>query len=190
MGASPIGAASSPIEDKLLLLHGDGSDELGPPSPLCLQQSVVDATEINVMLEVQCLTAITAKGANYTYPLLPRNQVTSTATIMQVAPIPPYFVYDGFEGDLDAGMVYERLLRHNDVDNEMFTHLKDFLRACLSSHNTADAKPYAAATVFATTPVIQARRWAKQKFCACFPSLVPSTPPPPSSLQLLPILRP
>ena len=70
MGSSPIGAASSPIDEKLLFLHGDGSDELGPPSPLCLQTTVVASAEVNVMTEEQCLTALTAKGAEYTYPPL------------------------------------------------------------------------------------------------------------------------
>ena len=90
--------------------------------------------------------------------------------------MPPYFVYDGFEGDLDAGLVYERLLQHNDKENEMFSHLKSFLRACLSSHNAGDEKPYVDTTVFASTPAVQARRWAKNKFMGCFPGLHIVTP--------------
>ena len=82
---------------------------------------------------------------------------------MKVALIPTYFVYDGFEGDLDATLVYESLMRHNNVEDEMFEHFKTFLRACLSSHNTADEKPYVDATVFAATPVWKARKWAKQR---------------------------
>jgi len=33
---------------------------------------------------------------------------------MRIAPIPAYLVFDGFETDLDASMVYERLMDIHD----------------------------------------------------------------------------
>ena len=59
---------------------------------------------------------------------------------MTLAPIPAYFVYDGFEEHLDAGAVYERLLKHNDIRNDMFYHMKVFLCASLTANLTADEK--------------------------------------------------
>ena len=87
-----------------------------------------------------------------------------------MASIPPYFIYDGFEGDLDAALVYECLIRHNDVADDVFAHLKIFLRACLSSHNSTDEKPYVDATVFDATPMGQ-HKWSKQKKSYLFPVL-------------------
>ena len=176
MGSSPIGVAASAIDEKFLFLHGDGSEDIAPPSPLVFPRLVATPAEMNIMTEEQITTSLTTKGVNYTYPLLQRNHITTQETIMRIAPLPPYFVYDGFEGDLDAGLVYERLLQHNDVENEMFSHLKSFLRACLSSHNAGDEKPYVDTTVFASTPAVQARRWAKTKFMGCFPGLHIVTP--------------
>ena len=90
--------------------------------------------------------------------------------------MPPYFVYDGFEGNLDAGIVYERLLQHNDVENEMISHLKFFLRACLSPPNAGDEMLYVDTTVFSSTPAAQARRWDKKNFMGCFLGLRIVTP--------------
>ena len=33
IGTSPIGVAASPVDDKFLLLHGDGSIDISPPLP-------------------------------------------------------------------------------------------------------------------------------------------------------------
>ena len=137
MVSIPIDIASSPIDEKLLFLHDDGSNELSPPSSRCLNKTIVYPEEINVISEDQFLTTLMAKRETYAYQFSPSNQVTTTATIMKVASIPPYFAYDDFDRDLDVGMVHEKILRHNNVKN-MFVHLKYFFRVCLSSHNTAD----------------------------------------------------
>ena len=76
------------------------------------------------MTEEQLLDALTLKGENYPYPLIKNNEVTTTVEILKLTPIPPYFVYDGFEQHLDAGEVYERLMKHNDVKNNMYSTLK------------------------------------------------------------------
>ena len=36
VGTSPIGGAVLQIDDKVLLLHGDGGQDIGPPQTLCL----------------------------------------------------------------------------------------------------------------------------------------------------------
>ena len=51
---------------------------------------------------------------------------------MHIAPIPPYFLCDGFEQDLDADLVLERVMSVNLTVNKMFTHLK-FFRCVLVS---------------------------------------------------------
>ena len=58
------------------------------------------------MTEAQFTTTITAKGAAYTYPLLAKSNVMNTDRTIQMAPIPPYFVYDGFENDLDVDLIF------------------------------------------------------------------------------------
>jgi hypothetical protein len=50
---------------------------------------------------------------------------------MEIAPIPAYLVYDGFEQDLDAAMVYERLMDcQHDSCTPIPSILHDWWMAC------------------------------------------------------------
>ena len=51
MGSSPIGGGASPVEDKFLFLHGDGSEDIAPPASLCLPKLIATPEEVNVMTE-------------------------------------------------------------------------------------------------------------------------------------------
>ena len=101
--------------------------QLPPPQPLCLPIEVVEVKKRATMTEKQFITTLTAKGPTYTHPLLMRTQVTMSLDIMQCAPIPAHFVYDGFEKNLDAALAHERLLCHCTTQNDMITHAKNFL---------------------------------------------------------------
>ena len=124
-----------------------------------------------MMTERQFLTALTNKGPGYTYPLVNQNAVTTTEGMMQVAPIPLYFVYDGFDADLDGVCVLERVIAVNPTETDAMTHLKQFLRACLTSHNAQDKKPYSGGTEISAAPSTLARMWAKEAFARIFPTL-------------------
>ena len=160
------------MDGKFLLLQGDGNADLGPPQPIFLPTTLINKNLVAVMIETQFSTAITQKGAGCLYPLLDRNAVTMSETIMQLAPIPPYFVYDGFEQDLDTALVLERIIGVNSNQNDMFTHLSNFLWACLSSHNPGDRKLYIGGTALSAALSMPARQWAKTRFSKAFPTLV------------------
>ena len=186
VGTSPIGGMASQIDDKILLLHGDGGPDIGPPQTLCVEKAAAASEEVWVMSEEQFTTTITTKGPDYSHPLIMRNAVLTSKTILKLAPLPAYLVYDGIDEDLDAALVLERVMAEppNLATQEIFVHLKSFLRACLSSHNNADNKPYVGGTAFTRTASGAARRWAKVKFARCFPTLgasaatTPATMPP------------
>ena len=110
--------------------------------------SSLEAFDVGVMSEEELVTAISANGSHFNWPLLPAAQVSTTTNIMKLAPIPAYFVYDGIMGDLHAGLVYERLMKHGSEDNPMMDHLKTFLRGCLSGQLKNEPKPYLSSTVF------------------------------------------
>ena len=137
-GSSPIGATASPVDGKLLFLQEYRNNGIGTPQPICLPATMVEKQTVATMTENQFLTALTTKGVRYTYALLNRIAVTTTEEIMQVAPIPPYFVYDGFDNDLDAACVLERVMAVNPTETEDMKHIKKFLRACLTAHNAGD----------------------------------------------------
>jgi hypothetical protein len=177
IGISAIGQ-HSPINSRLLLLHGDGGPDIGLPHPYVLPTETLTANNVAVMTDEQFTTTLTDKGPNFAYPLLANNRVLETKPILQIAPIPTYLVYDGLNQDLNAADILERLMSLDTVDNEMYTHLKHMLLACLCSHNVNQNKPYIAQQYLMAPPVIPARRWAAEKFKALFPSLSPSQEPP------------
>ena len=109
--------------------------DIGLPLPICLPATMVEEQMVATMTETQFLTALTNKGVGYTYPLLTWIAVTTTEEMMQIAPIPPYFVYYGFNNDLDAACVLERIISVNPGETDGMKHLKHFLCACLTTHN-------------------------------------------------------
>ena len=58
----------------------------------------------------QFRTKFTAKGSTYSYPLLAHTNVGGTTELLEIAPIPPFLVYDGFEKDLNVAKVLDRVL--------------------------------------------------------------------------------
>ena len=126
VGSSPIEAIPTQVDVKLLFLYRDDNQEFGPPQPLCLPSSIVERKTVGVITEAQFTATITAKGAAYTYPLLAKSNVTNTEQTMHMAPITPYFVYDGFENDLNAALILERIMSGYSTTSNMFTHLQLF----------------------------------------------------------------
>jgi hypothetical protein len=181
MGASGIGS-TSPIDNKLLMLTGDGNATIGPPAPLVLPPDMRVSKEMPVMTHVQFVTALRTKGNGYSWPLLSNTSVTERGNCMQLAPIPSYLVYDGFYADIDAADVYERVLSVDTENNAMYDHLKRFLRACLSSHVQGNNRPSVPISILIRPAPNEAKTWAGQKFKASFPTLMP--PPAPQNQGL------
>lgn len=76
--------------------------------------------------------------------------VNTEESIMRIAPCPAYFLYDGFDNNLVAALVYEERLmdcQHN--PSPMLTHALTFLRACMiGGWRQAYTKPYVAQQTF------------------------------------------
>jgi hypothetical protein len=173
VGSSTIGQVSQ-LDGQILCLCGDGGRDIGAPTPLILPPDIVTATEMICMTREQFETNLTTAQANFTWPLTPRLRAfnaNNTVTIMKIAPIPATLVFDGIDKDLNAAEVIERIDSLDDNDGEMFTHARNFLMACLTSHNIADENPRIESnTLLAPAPGI-ARRWATSKFTTTYPAL-------------------
>ena len=174
IGASGIGQTAD-TDNQVLLLQGDGGGDLGTPRPLTLPLTVLNSTDVATMTEEQFKTSLTTKGPIFTYPLVARANITTSNNLMQLAPIPPFLLYDGINRDLNAANIYERLLTINTTDTPMYDHLKNFLLACLSSHHLPNNKPYLPLETLLAPPSASALRWAGTKFPTIFPTIV--TPP-------------
>jgi hypothetical protein len=177
IGASGIGRTAAE-DGKFLFLCGDGGHDVGPPSSISLPQTMCATQRIAVMTETQFTTKLTEKGRDFTWPLLTKDKVTTDQLIMQLAPIPPFVVYDGFTADINAALIYERLMRIDTHGLPIYQHAKHFLLACLSKNNLADNKPFISNEILLEQPTITAKRWANERFKFHFPLLVPNVPPP------------
>ena len=105
---------------------------MGPPELLLLPAKAAKRCEVLNPTNKIVQTALADSGAAYgQHLILPRNiPEATTSPILLIAPIPTYLVYDGFEQDLDAAMVYERLLTTTQ-EGPMIDHAKAFLRSAL-----------------------------------------------------------
>ena len=175
VGASGIGANSS-IDGRLLFLQGDGNNDIGAPSPLTLPPTVLDTNTTICMTREQFDSTLATQGATYSWPLTTRIRAhaeSNTVDIMQIAPVPAFLVLDGLVGDIDAVELMERIDALADATQAMYTHLKSFLLACLTSHNQGDKCPRMDTETLVRPTPPQARRWAREKFAKTFPALQP-----------------
>ena len=78
---------------------------------------------------------------------------------MKIALILPYFIYDGFEKDLDASMVYERLMDITET-SYMHSHALSSLRSfMIGKWRLNYAKPFLPQSQFFGMPTLDTRRW-------------------------------
>ena len=108
--------------------------------------------------------------------------VTGTATIIRICPLPVYLVYDRFDQDLDATMVYERVMEFQH-DSFMRTNALAFLRTCMVGQwRAGDTKPYQPAAQFHRMLPMAAKLWGAKRMDQLLPELgitpVPVTPQP------------
>jgi hypothetical protein len=188
VGSSSIGAISA-IDNQLLFLSGDGNADIGPPSPILLPTTAADTREVLTMTVDKFNTALTTKGADYSWPLVKRSDAANdnnTVNVMQIAPIPSFLILDGFHQDIDAAELIERIRSLDDNDGEMLQHAINFLAACLTGHNIGDNTSRLSQNVLINPIPPEARRWAKDKFSKAFPTLHPQTlATPPTDIAAL-----
>ena len=110
MGSSPIGATQKLVDGQLLFLQGDRNADTGTPKSACFLPSLIAVKTVSVMSEAQFSSTLMSKGAGYSYPLVAKNAFSTTADIIQFAPIPEYYVFDAFEQDINAALVLERVM--------------------------------------------------------------------------------
>ena len=179
IGTAGIGQVSA-VAGKLLALFGEGGGALGPAQSIMLEATIRNQVEIkNITTEE---VAVVFRGGAHVVdrPVMKAQAVQGTEnTVMKIAPIPAYLVWDGFDKDLDAAMIYERLM---DCQHEspMKTHALLFLRSCMiGGWRLNDTKPFLPATQFYAMLPAEARLWGAQRFSRLLPDIgrpAPITP--------------
>ena len=171
-GTADIGD-ESPIADKYLCLHGEGSAELGPPDLRIFPNSISEQIEVLSPSDDEVQQALTQKGAEYGAHLIAPRLVSNEnkENILRIAPIPSYFVYKAFENSLNAGMIYERLLTCTH-ESDMITHAKAFLRAAMvGPFRATDNKPFISLADWTPIAPAIAKKWRQDRIKTLFPSI-------------------
>eukprot|EP00957_Ditylum_brightwellii_P071837 5460291-Ditylum_brightwellii.AAC.1 len=83
---------------------------------------------------------------------------------MQIAAIPAFLVYDGFDTDLCAEEVYKQVINLDHQTPEWVGHTKAFLKACVVKNLISKDKPYVDNEIFHQLTPREAKTWAKQQF--------------------------
>ena len=102
LGTNPIGEVS-PISNHVLTLTGDGST-FTPPQVLLLPKKVADPLEIRIPLETEFNAKIMTTSR---FHLFKNAEVPETVITLKIMPIINFLIYDGFDQDLDAVVVYK-----------------------------------------------------------------------------------
>lgn len=192
-GTAGIGRVSS-VAGKLLALTGEGGGEIGPAQTMVLDASLKVKVTMKNITTAQVATVFGSGNQRVDQSVMKALDVHGESTIMKMAPIPPYLVYDGFEDDLDASMVYERVMdcQH---DSPMRSNALEFLRTCMIGQwRTADIKPFLPAEQWHRMLPMEARLWAATQMKKILPELSlppapvtpPRGPPPAGGLQYTP----
>ena len=181
VGTARIGH-TSPVANKLLTLYGEGGPLLGAPATLMFDTAIRTLAAVrNPTNAVIDLTLQTGQHDPNKHISCAKD-VATEEQMMNLAPVPAYLMYDGFNKDLDAAMVYERL-RNCQHPSPMLDHAIAFLRSCMiGKWREGDRKPFQRPTFFTDMPSQEARLWAQQRSKALFPTLhhpAPLPPPPP-----------
>eukprot|EP00957_Ditylum_brightwellii_P106463 8121643-Ditylum_brightwellii.AAC.3 len=93
-GYSGIGGTVE-TDGKMLALTGEGGSKLGPLHPLVLESTIT--TTCNTICP-QALVFKEKVSASTTWPMFQTSTITDqTSAIMQIAPIPAFFMYDELE---------------------------------------------------------------------------------------------
>ena len=181
-GTAGIGQ-TSPIDNKFVMLHGEGNNtDIGYPDVLMMNTNIRKQTDIINPSDTEIKQLLTTKGENFGNFLTPPCLITTTKLLMNIAPIPAYLVYDGFEKELNAGEIYERILQSTHT-SDMLKHASAFLRSVLvGPYRNDDNKPHIPLTEWNSMIPRHAKLWRKEKVEHLFPSIfitpaLPSTHP-------------
>ena len=147
MGTAVIGHVSA-VLGKLLSLFGEGGGVLGPAESIVLDAQLRVKKELLNLTSAEVATFFGLRNHTVKQQVARARNVQDKSNVLRMAAIPAYIVWDRFNKDLDAAMVYERLMdcQH---DSHMRTHALAFLRTCMiGMWRVGDTKPFMAPADF------------------------------------------
>lgn len=167
-----IPGQTSGIENKLLVLHGEGGGDIGYPEVKCIPPDMANQRQLCLCpSDIETKAALSAAGPALNGHLFRARDIQSEALIFSVAPIPGYLAPDLLDGDLKAALLYERILA-SDYQSPMMEHARTFVKAMMVGPlRQNDPKPYMAPGTWNTGPHVDAKRWRTAQCNKFFPTI-------------------
>ena len=187
MGNAGIGHVSA-FWGKLLAHFSEGGGFLGPAQSILSDAQLRVKTELLNLTSAEVATVFELGNHTVEQQVARASNSKDKANVLRIIPIPAYLVWNGLNKDLDAAMVYERLIdcQH---DSHMRTHALAILKTCMiGMWRVGDTKPFMAPTDFYGMLPKEARVWGAQRFAQLIPQLwpqhgIPAQTPPRQPVQ-------
>ena len=172
-GIGLTGIKSNKLEDKILALSGEFENGNAYPTVLQYPSSALTPTKQKAPFFENFERHLTEGNKNSTW--FKYGDLQNTATLPMLVPVPTRFICDGFDEDLDAAVIFERL---SAISAEEATSLKatlhllrTFLTAVVVKYNQKDPTILPPPQTFMVHPSPLINKWKKQRVDNLFPSL-------------------
>ena len=170
MGTAGIGHVSE-VLGKLLALLGKGGGVLGPAQSIVLDAQPRVKTDLLNLTSAEVATVFGLGNHTVEQQVARERNIQYKANVLRMAAIPAYLMWDIFNKDLDAAMVYEHLTDCQN-DSHMRTHALAFLRTCMiGMWRVGDMKPFMAPADFYGILPTEERVWGSKIFARLLPQL-------------------
>ena len=154
----------SPVENKLLSLFGEGVGVMVLAQSIFLPKTLWDIIRVKNPTDSKIEAVFQSGTHDVGSSTMTAQNLSGKKDIMSIATILAYMVYNGFNQDINAALVYEKIWYIQNY-SPMRDHALVFLHSCMVVilRNT-DTKPFSLHNQFQDKFPPQSRMWAQWRF--------------------------
>jgi hypothetical protein len=166
------GMHSNEFDDKVLALSGEHETDITYPSVLQFPQAALTPTSLKTPSFIAFqreLKARNKKGTWFKYDTL-----VDQAKLPMLVPAPSPYVVDGFDCDLDAAVIFERLdeipTERQETLQATLHLLRTFLTAVVSKYKKSDPTIIPPSDTYMAQPASLLNKWKRSRMQKLFPT--------------------
>ena len=175
---------ASPIANDLIALHGEYTPGVKLPYPLILPTQFITGRVVRVP-EGPEFSQKRTDPSNSKMTWFKANQVKQGFQLPTIIPIPAFLVYDAFDHDMDAIVIYERWMSMRDQLDTSYPNTDLLLRSFLKAQSVSVTKKHPQSQVdihiFLDNPPPVAEEWVNQAIALLFPATANDSTEPPTT---------
>ena len=176
-GLGLTGINSNTLDTKILALSGEYEEGVSFPTVLQFPPEALTPTKLNIPSFDQFTEQLQEENRRAQW--FKYGDLTTPAKLPMLVPFPAVYISDGFDDDIDAADLFERLnaipRNHQKILKTALHLLRCFLAAIVVKYNKNDPTIFAPTESFMLHPSPLLNKWKKQKMTSLFPTLNKST---------------